>query len=73
MRAAAEIDGLQFFTAIMHVWVDEDPFRPLLDLVVRDWSRTSKKLAREVVEIDSLRISLLTRAFGRWAILRTKA
>ena len=63
MRAAAEIDGLQFFTAIMHVWVDEDPFSPLLDLAVRDWSRTSKKLAREVAKIDNLRISLLTRAF----------
>ena len=63
MRDAAEIDGLQFFTAIVHVWVDEDPFSPLLDLAVRDWSRTSKKLAREVAEIDSLRISLLTRAF----------
>ena len=63
MRDAAEIDGLQFFTAIVHVWVDEDPFSPLLDLAVRDWSRTSKKLAREVAEMDSLRISLLTRAF----------
>ena len=63
MRDAAEIDGLQFFTAIVHVWVDEDPFSPLLDLAVRDWSRTSKKLAQEVAEMDNLRISLLTRAF----------
>ncbi len=63
MRDAACIDGLQFFTRIVHVWVDEDPFSPLLDLAVRDWSRTSKKLAREVAEMDTLRISLLTRAF----------
>jgi AcrR family transcriptional regulator len=63
MRDAAEIDGLQFFTAIVHVWVNEDPFSPLLDLAVRDWSRTSKKLAREVAEMDTLRISLLTHAF----------
>ena len=47
----------------MHVWVDENPFSPLLDLAVRDWSRTSKKLAREVTEMDSLRMALLTRAF----------
>jgi AcrR family transcriptional regulator len=63
MRDVAEVDGLQLFTAIVHVWVDEEPFSPLLDLAVRDWSRTSKKLAREVAEMDDLRISLLTRAF----------
>jgi AcrR family transcriptional regulator len=63
MRDAADIDGLKFFTAIVHVWVDEDPFSPLLDLAMRDWSRTSKKLAREVAEMDTLRISLLTSAF----------
>lgn len=63
MRGAEDIDGLQFFTEIVHVWVDEDPFSPLLDLAVRDWSRTSKKLAQEVAAIDDLRISLLIRAF----------
>jgi AcrR family transcriptional regulator len=63
MHEAADIDGLRFFTAIVRVWVDEDPFSPLLDLAVRDWARTSKKLAREVAEMDTLRISLLTRSF----------
>jgi AcrR family transcriptional regulator len=60
---AAEIDGLKLFTAIVHVWVDEDPFSPLLDLAVRDWSRTSKRLAREVTAMDTLRMALLTGAF----------
>ncbi|WP_421914313.1 TetR/AcrR family transcriptional regulator [Mesorhizobium sp.] len=63
MREIREIDGLQFFTDIVHVWVDEAPFSPLLDLAVRDWSRTSKKLAQEVKEIDDLRIELLIRSF----------
>lgn len=63
MREAADVDGLQFFSSIVHVWVDEDPFSPLLDLAVRDWSRTSRKLAQEVAEMDNLRISLLARAF----------
>lgn len=63
MRDDETGDGLQFFSRIVHVWVDEDPFSPLLDLAVRDWSRTSKALAREVAEIDDLRISLLVRAF----------
>jgi AcrR family transcriptional regulator len=60
---AAEVNGLQLFTTIVHVWVDEDPFSPLLDLAVRDWSRTSRKLAREVAATDTLRMALLTRAF----------
>lgn len=58
-----DVDGLQFFTDIVHVWVDEAPFSPLLDLAVRDWSRTSRKLAQEVTEIDDLRIGLLIRSF----------
>jgi AcrR family transcriptional regulator len=63
MREIHDIDGLQFFTDIVHVWVDEAPFSPLLDLAVRDWSRTSKKLAQEVRDIDDLRIELLVRSF----------
>ena len=63
MREVHDMDGLQFFTDIVHVWVDEDPFSPLLDLAVRDWSRTSRKLAHEVKEIDDLRIELLIRSF----------
>jgi AcrR family transcriptional regulator len=56
-------DGLAFFERIVKIWVDEAPFRPLLDLAVRDWSRTSRKLAHEVAAADDLRISLLTRSF----------
>ncbi|MET2828351.1 TetR/AcrR family transcriptional regulator [Mesorhizobium shangrilense] len=63
MRDISDIDGLQFFTDIVHVWVDEAPFSPLLDLAIRDWSRTSKKLAQEVTDIDNLRIGLLIRSF----------
>jgi AcrR family transcriptional regulator len=63
MRHETDIDGLQFFTEIVHVWVDEDPFSPLLDLAVRDWSRTSRALGKEVAEMDNLRISLLERSF----------
>jgi len=63
MRDMHDIDGLQFFTDIVHVWVDEAPFSPLLDLAVRDWSRTSKKLTQEVKDMDDLRIELLIRSF----------
>ncbi|MDV2967535.1 MULTISPECIES: TetR/AcrR family transcriptional regulator [Nitratireductor] len=62
-RDITDVDGLQFFTEIVHIWVDEDPFSPLLDLAVRDWSRTSKALGQEVARMDDLRITLLQRAF----------
>ncbi|PZO81213.1 MAG: TetR/AcrR family transcriptional regulator [Mesorhizobium amorphae] len=60
---ASRVDGLAFFDSIVHVWMDEDPFSPLLDLAIRDWSRTSRKLAAEVRAADDLRIALLVRAF----------
>ncbi|MDQ6434241.1 TetR/AcrR family transcriptional regulator [Mesorhizobium sp. LHD-90] len=63
LQQIADMDGVEFFSTIVHVWVDEDPFSPLLDLAVRDWARTSKTLGREVAEIDDLRISLLERSF----------
>jgi AcrR family transcriptional regulator len=63
MVDAEVTDGVQFFSDIVHAWVDEKPFSPKLDLAVRDWARTSRDIAREVDAIDELRINLLVRAF----------
>lgn len=63
MRDLGVVDGQQFFSEIVHVWVDERPFSPQLDLAIRDWARTSRGIAKEVTEIDALRIELLIRAF----------
>lgn len=63
MRDLEVVDGVQFFSDIVHVWVDEKPFSPKLDLAVRDWARTSRELDREVTAIDELRIALLVRSF----------
>jgi AcrR family transcriptional regulator len=63
MVDAEVADGVQFFSDIVHAWVDEKPFSPKLDFAVRDWARTSKDIAREVDAIDELRIALLVRAF----------
>lgn len=57
------LDGLEAFEAVVRIWVDEVPFSPMLDLAIRGWSRTSMTLAKEVAEMDDLRIRLLTRAF----------
>jgi AcrR family transcriptional regulator len=56
-------DGVQFFSDIVHTWVDETPFSPKLDLAIRDWARTSKQIAQDVDAIDELRINLLVRSF----------
>lgn len=65
LREKSYESGLQLFTDIVHVWVDEQPFSPALDLATRDWSRTSAALAREVKLNDSLRMELLTEAFQK--------
>lgn len=63
LRATVYEDGLQLFSDVVHVWVNEAPFSPALDLAIRDWSRTSTALARAVEEIDTLRLDLLIDAF----------
>ena len=63
LQDAKDIDGVQFFSDIVHVWVDENPFSPRLDLAVREWSRRDAAVAREIKDIDTLRIDLLVRAF----------
>ena len=65
-RLAAEttLDGLDLFTRVVRTWVDEAPFRPLLDLAVRDWGRSARAVAHEMRTADGERISLLSRAFS---------
>jgi AcrR family transcriptional regulator len=63
MQDAQFSDGQQFFSDVVHVWVDEKPFSPRLDLAIRDWARTSKEIGKEVAAIDALRMDLLIRAF----------
>ena len=63
LAADATPDGLDLFTKVVRTWVDEAPFRPRLDLAVRDWSRGARAIAREVEDADERRISLLAFAF----------
>lgn len=58
-----EMDGQAYFEKVVRVWVDEKPFSPALDMAMRDWARTSKKIAEAVEVTDTLRLGLLTRAF----------
>jgi AcrR family transcriptional regulator len=63
LGAETGLNGLALFERTVGIWVDEAPFRPLLDLAVRDWSRNARKLAHEVEGADGLRVALLERAF----------
>ena len=63
LRASEVTDGFEFFSSVVHIWVDENPFSPRLDLSVRDWARTSRPLQKEVGEMDDLRLGLLERSF----------
>ncbi len=58
-----DLQAVDLFNVVCAVWVDEKPFSPSLDLAVRDWSRTSRKLAAEMSEADDLRLTLLKRSF----------
>lgn len=63
LRDSEVADGFDFFSRVVHVWVDENPFNPQLDLSIRDWARTSRRLAKEVGDMDDLRLDLLKRSF----------
>ncbi|BCH26688.1 TetR family transcriptional regulator [Mesorhizobium sp. L-8-10] len=57
-------DGPAFFDDVTGVWIREDPFSPKLDLAIRDWSRSSTAIAREVRDQDGFRMALLVKAFA---------
>lgn len=63
LRDSEVTNGFEFFSSIVHVWVDENPFSPRLDLSIRDWARASRRLTKEVGDMDDLRLDLLKRSF----------
>jgi hypothetical protein len=56
-------DGLREFHAMVQLWVEEGQFSPRWDSSVRDWARTSKKVARAVARVDKLRITIIRDMF----------
>ncbi len=63
LAARSDLNAVELFATVVHAWVDENPFSPSLDLAVRDWSRSSRKLAIEMSRMDDLRMSLLRKSF----------
>ena len=58
----AGLSGPALYEAVTDLWLEQDSFRPKLDLAVRDWGRVSKAVAREVAAADTARIRLLYKA-----------
>ena len=63
---AAGPDPRRQYLAFFGVWVLERDFDPEYDQAIRDWARTSKKVADVLREIDGKRIELLTRIFNNF-------
>jgi hypothetical protein len=47
----------------MAVWLDEIDYSPAYDIAMREWARTSPKVARLVREVDEERIQAFQRLF----------
>jgi AcrR family transcriptional regulator len=56
-------NGMQEFLALVDLWVEEQDYDPTWDAAIRDWARTSPKVARIVHDVDERRIATLHRIF----------
>jgi AcrR family transcriptional regulator len=56
-------DPRRQYLAFFGVWVLERDFDPQYDQAIRDWARTSKKVASVLREVDGARIRLLLEIF----------
>jgi AcrR family transcriptional regulator len=59
----ADRDGLKEFQAIVDMWLEEKDYDPAYDSAVREWARTSSKVANLVRQVDRERIALLAEIF----------
>ena len=49
------------FRAIVDIWLDESDYDPAYDAAIRDWARTSARIAGLVRRVDRQRIDVLAR------------
>ena len=70
---AAGPDPRQQYMTFFGAWVLERDYDPAYDGAIRDWARTSKKVANKLREIDDDRIALLTRIMNNFGYEGTAA
>lgn len=56
-------NGRAEFQALVDMWIAESSYSPAWDSAVRDWARTSTKVANAVRRIDDERIAILRQVF----------
>jgi AcrR family transcriptional regulator len=56
-------NGRAEFQAIVDMWLEEKEYDPAYDAAVRDWARTSSRVAKLVRQVDRARIKLLAQIF----------
>lgn len=69
----SERDARRQFERLVQVWLDERDYDPAYDAAVRDWARTSPKVAAAVRRVDEQRIELLHDIFRRLGYLEPDA
>ncbi|MCY3590991.1 MAG: TetR/AcrR family transcriptional regulator [Acidobacteria bacterium] len=55
--------GIEEFTALCELWLEERALNPAWDSAMRDWPRSSPQAARVVRRLDNRRIELIQRIF----------
>jgi AcrR family transcriptional regulator len=60
---ADHVDGPAEFKALCDVWVNENGFDPRWDTAMREWARTSPRVAAAVRRVDGARIAIIRRIF----------
>jgi AcrR family transcriptional regulator len=56
-------NGIEEFRALVNLWIDEEDYKPAWDAAIRDWARTSAKVARVVHRVDDQRIAVIHQVF----------
>jgi AcrR family transcriptional regulator len=56
-------NGIREFNAVVEMWVSERNYSPAWDVSVRNWARSSEKVAAAVRRVDDRRIAVLKQVF----------
>jgi AcrR family transcriptional regulator len=71
--ANAGPDPRKEYMEFFGVWLYERDFDPRYDQAIRDWARTSKKVAKVLAKVENRRIALLMRIFQNFGYQGTNA
>jgi AcrR family transcriptional regulator len=65
--------GMQKYSAMIDLWIDERQYDPKWDSAVRDWARTSEVVRKVVHDVDRKRIAVLEQIFKEIGYSGTEA